>query len=78
MRPAAKSPGFPPSCWLLCMQEVSGLEAVVHVLLHHSTRCCFPAGAGDAHLTVVTTTKMLLKLGILSLYESNTSLNEFS
>lgn len=78
MRPAAKSPGFPPSCWLLCMQEVSGLEAVVHVLLHHSTRCCSPAGAGDSHLIVVRTTKILLKLGILSLCESKNSLNEFS
>lgn len=78
MRPAAKSPGFPPSCWLLCMQEVSGLEAVVRVLLHHSTRCCSPAGAGDSHLIVVRTTKILLKLGILSLCESKNSLNEFS
>lgn len=78
MRPAAKFPGSPPSCWLLCMQEVSGLEAVIHVFLYHSTRCCSPVGAGDSHLAVVTTTKTLLKVGILSLCESKTSLNEFS
>lgn len=28
VHPAAKSPGSPPSCWLLCMQEVSRLAAV--------------------------------------------------
>lgn len=62
MPPAAKCPGSPPSCWLLCMQEVSGVEAVVLVLLHHSTRCYSPAGTGDSHLAVVTTTKILLAL----------------
>lgn len=54
------------------------LETVIPVLLHLSTRCCSPAGLGDSHLTEVTTTKTLLKLGILSLCQSKTSLNEFS
>lgn len=38
MRPAAKSPGSPPSCWLLCTQEVSGLAAV------------YVLGSDDLHL----------------------------
>lgn len=67
MRPAAKSRGSPLSCWLLCMQEVSGPEAAVHVLVCRSTGCSSPAGSDYLHLAIVTTTETLLKVGILSL-----------
>lgn len=57
MHPVAKSHGFLPSCWQLCMEEVSELEAGVHVLVCCSAGCGSPAGS-DLHVAVVTTAEL--------------------
>lgn len=53
------------------------MEAEVCVLVRCSTGCSSPTGS-DLHLTVVTATKTLPKVEILSLRANKTSLSKFA